>query len=126
GRPRRPRSARSRGVREHGRVVQPPARRRARAVNAHDTSPRKRPLPLRIAGFFLFLGYFLRALVLANLQLARTVLFTKRQDLTPGFLTYPVEGLSRLEILLLSHCITLPPGTTTVEISPDFTRLTLH
>lgn len=89
-------------------------------------SPSKRPMPLRIAGFFVFLWYFLRALVLANLQLARTVLFTKREDLTPGFLTYPVEGLSKLEILVLSHCITLTPGTTTVEISPDFSRLTLH
>lgn len=95
-------------------------------MNAHDPSARKRPIPLRIAGFFLFLGYFLRALVLANLQLAKTVLFTKRDDLTPGFLAYPVEGLSKLEILVLSQCITLTPGTTTVEVAPDFTRLTLH
>jgi multisubunit Na+/H+ antiporter MnhE subunit len=77
-------------------------------------------------GFFLFVLYFLRALILANLQLAKTILFERREDLAPGFLTYPVEQLSKLEILVLSHCITLTPGTTTVEISPDFTRLTLH
>jgi multisubunit Na+/H+ antiporter MnhE subunit len=53
-------------------------------------------------------------------------LFQRREDLAPGFLTYPVERLSKLEILVLSHCITLTPGTTTVEISPDFTRLVLH
>lgn len=88
-------------------------------------SPR-RPLPLRAAGFLLFLAYFLRALIVANLQLARTILLVKREDLAPGFLDYPVQGLSKLEILVLSHLITLTPGTTTVEVSADFTRLVLH
>ncbi len=95
-------------------------------MNGSASVPRTRPFPLRVVGFILFVFYFLRALVLANLQLAKTVLFEKRENLAPGFLDYPVEGLSRLEILVLSHCITLTPGTTTVEISPDFTRLTLH
>jgi multisubunit Na+/H+ antiporter MnhE subunit len=69
---------------------------------------------------------FLRALVVASLQLTRTILFDKRGSLAPGFLAYPVEQLSTFEILVLSHCITLTPGTTTVEISSDFTQLTLH
>ncbi|WP_437782400.1 Na+/H+ antiporter subunit E [Sorangium sp. So ce1097] len=89
-------------------------------------SPRRRPFPLRALGFVLFIFYFLRALVVANLQLARCILFERRNDLAPGFLTYPVEQLSKLEIFVLSHCITLTPGTTTVEVSRDFTRLTLH
>ncbi|MGK3996559.1 Na+/H+ antiporter subunit E [Sorangium sp. So ce1024] len=88
--------------------------------------PRRRPFPLRVLGFVLFIFCFLRALVVANLQLARCILFQKRKDLAPGFLTYPVEQLSKLEIFVLSHCITLTPGTTTVEVSRDFTRLTLH
>lgn len=95
-------------------------------MSAESSSPRKRPLPLRLVGFFVFVLYFLRALVLANLQLARTILLAKPEDLAPGFLTYPVDGLSKLEIFVLSHCITLTPGTTTVDISPDFTSLTLH
>lgn len=95
-------------------------------MNSSASSPRRRPILLRVLGFILFVPYFLRALVLANLQLAKTILFEKREDLAPGFLTYPVGQLSKLEILALSHCITLTPGTTTVEISPDFTRLTVH
>lgn len=88
--------------------------------------PRKRPLPLRVLGFVLFIAYFLRALVIANLQLVRAVLLEPRESLAPGFLTYPVEHLSKLEILVLSHCITLTPGTTTVEVAPDFKQLILH
>lgn len=95
-------------------------------MTASASAPRTRPFPLRVVGFVLFVFYFLRALVLANLQLAKTVLFEKRENLAPGFLDYPVEGLSKLEIFVLSHCITLTPGTTTVEIAPDFSRLTLH
>lgn len=86
----------------------------------------RRALPLRIFGFLLFLIYFFRALLIANLQLARTVLFEKSEDLSPGFLNYSVDELTKLEILLLSHCITLTPGTTTVEISEDFKELLVH
>jgi multisubunit Na+/H+ antiporter MnhE subunit len=90
------------------------------------TSPQRRPLLRRVLGFVLFAVLFLRALVVASLQITRTILFEKRGTLAPGFLTYPVEELSPFEILVLSHCITLTPGTTTVEISADFTQLTLH
>jgi len=91
-----------------------------------SSSPNRRSVLLRVLGFLLFLLYFLRAFIFANLQLAKTILFEKRESLTPDFLSYPVEHLSKFEILLLTHCISLTPGTTTVEISPDFKRLTLH
>lgn len=95
-------------------------------MNSPASAPHRRPALLRVLGFVLFVLYFLRALVLANVQLAKTILFEKRKDLSPGFMTYPVGQLSKFEILVLSHCITLTPGTTTVEISPDFTGLTVH
>lgn len=86
----------------------------------------KRSIFSQVLGFFLFVLAFLRALVVAALQLTKTVLFEKTENLSPGFFTYPVENLSKLEIIVLSHCITLTPGSTTVEISPDFKKLTLH
>lgn len=95
-------------------------------MKASTSSPHRRSTLQRVLGFFLFVLFFLRALVLANLRLAKTILFEKRENLAPGFLSYPVERLSKLEIFVLSHCITLTPGTTTVEIASDFTRLTLH
>ena len=41
-------------------------------------------------------------------------------------ITYDVAGLSKLEILLLSHCISLTPGTTTIDVAANFEYLTLH
>lgn len=84
------------------------------------------PWPLRIVGFLVYLVCFSRELVLANISLAKAVLFMKRADMAPGFLTYPLKGLNRFEILILTHTITLTPGTTSVEVAPDFSVLTVH
>ena len=82
--------------------------------------------PARVAGFLAYLLHFARELVLANISVAKSVLFQKREDLAPGFLTYPLTGLTRFEILLLTHSITLTPGTTSVAISDDYSELTVH
>lgn len=76
------------------------------------------------AARFLFL--FAREFLAACGQLIGAILFTPAARLRPRVITYDVNGLTRFEALLLSHCITLTPGTTTVEISPDFSRFTLH
>ena len=80
----------------------------------------------RVLRLVLFGGHFLRALVVSNLQMARIVLFRPVRDLTPDFVVYPIAGLTQFEILVLSHCITLTPGTTSVEISEDLTMLKVH
>lgn len=73
-----------------------------------------------------FLGAFAREFLISNWVMARAVLFGRQQDLYPNLLTYDVSGLTPFEILVLSHCITLTPGTTTVGVSEDWSRLTLH
>jgi multicomponent Na+:H+ antiporter subunit E len=80
----------------------------------------------RTLGFVRFVGIFTRAFVTSCWSIARAALFAKIAPIQPMLITYNVRGLTRLEILLLSHCISLTPGTTTVEISPDFTRFVLH
>ena len=80
---------------------------------------RPRPLLLRALGFLAFIAVFLRELWSANLSLAKAALFTKRRDFEPGFFLYPLENLSELEILLLTHTITLTPGTTSVMIDDE-------
>ncbi len=64
--------------------------------------------------------------LLANANVVRTVLFRSRESLHPNFLTYDVAGLEPIEVLLLSYCITLTPGTTTVKLTDDFQTLVLH
>jgi multicomponent Na+:H+ antiporter subunit E len=73
-----------------------------------------------------FAGVFLREFLLSCLHLVRLTLFTPVSRLRPDFIIYDVSGLTRTEILLLSHCVSLTPGTNTVDISQDFQRLYLH
>jgi multicomponent Na+:H+ antiporter subunit E len=73
-----------------------------------------------------FLVAFVREFLISNWIMARAVLFGRKQDLYPNLLTYDVSGLTPFEVLVLSHCITLTPGTTTVGVSEDWSRLTLH
>lgn len=80
----------------------------------------------RVAGFVRFCVIFLWEFVAANLDMARVVLFESKGNLHPNFLTIDVTGLKRWEILLLTHCISLTPGSTSVEISEDFNTITVH
>lgn len=73
-----------------------------------------------------YLFVFAREFLLSCGQLMRLALLVPTDRLRPGFIYYDVDGLSRTEILLLSHSISLTPGTNTVDISPDFKRLHLH
>lgn len=91
-----------------------------------SASPRRSSLVRRGFNFAWFGVRFARALIVSNLQMARTVLFRPVRELAPDFIPYPIAGLSRTEIVLLSHCITLTPGTTSVEISEDQRTLVVH
>jgi multicomponent Na+:H+ antiporter subunit E len=73
-----------------------------------------------------FICVFLREFTLANLNVARAVLFQSKESLHPNFITYDVSGLSAMEILLLSYCITLTPGTTAVDVEDDNRTLIIH
>jgi multicomponent Na+:H+ antiporter subunit E len=80
----------------------------------------------RVLGFFRFGWVFVRELVLANFSLARAVLFRPAREIRADFLVYSVEELSSFEVYLLAQCITLTPGTTTVEIQSGGRELLLH
>jgi len=80
----------------------------------------------RMLGGLAFIGLFTREFILACAQLFRLTLFARMSRLQPGFLIFDVSDLNRVEILLLSHTVSLTPGTNTVDISQDFKRLYLH
>ena len=82
--------------------------------------------PRRAVALLRFVLGFLGEFVKANLAVAARVLFRSNQSLAPDFVTYDVSGLRPGEILIMSYCITLTPGTTTVQISEDFRTLTFH
>ena len=80
----------------------------------------------RTLAFLRFVLVFLREFIMANVAVTLTVLFGSRQGIHPNFITLDVSGMKPFEILVLSYCITLTPGTTSVEIEDDFKTLIVH
>jgi multicomponent Na+:H+ antiporter subunit E len=73
-----------------------------------------------------FLVVFAWEFLAANMNVVWTVLFRRKEDLNPNFITYDSTGLKPFEILLLTYCISLTPGSTTVQVSDDGKTLVLH
>ena len=69
--------------------------------------------------------YFLRILIVANLQVLWECL-TPGMSMTPRIIRYPVGGLSDVELTTLANAITLTPGTLVIDISPDSRWLYIH
>ena len=80
----------------------------------------------RVNAFFVFLAVFLREFVVSNVVIAKAVLFQASEDIHPNFITYDVAGMKPWEIFLLSQCITLTPGTTTVDLIEEGQTLIVH
>ncbi|MDP1571106.1 MAG: Na+/H+ antiporter subunit E [Vicinamibacterales bacterium] len=66
------------------------------------------------------------ALLLSNLRVARTVLFTPVDRLTPGIMAVPLRLTTDAEITALANLITLTPGTLTLDVSTDRRVLFVH
>lgn len=75
------------------------------------------------AHFLLLFGW---EFLIANVNVVRTVLFRPIASLRPNFVTYDVTDLKPFEILLISYCISLTPGSTTVKVTEDFNTLIMH
>ncbi len=80
----------------------------------------------RARGLIAYAGIFTKAFLTSCWAIARDAVIAKMEPLQPRLITYDVTGLTGIEILLLSHSISLTPGTTTVEISEDFSTFVLH
>ena len=80
----------------------------------------------RVMAFFRFIWVFAREFVLSNITIAKSVVMTPLESIHPNFITYDVEGMRPWEIFLLSQCITLTPGTTTVDLVDEGKTLIVH
>ncbi len=72
-----------------------------------------------------YMFIFLKALVLANIEVAKLVL-SPVLKIRPGFLAVPMEASSDLEITSLANSITLTPGTIAVHVSEDRHVIVIH
>lgn len=79
--------------------------------------------PLKIAEYVAFL---LWEIVVANISVAKIILFMPREKLQPAWITIPLELRSPEAITVLAGSITLTPGTLTAEVSSNAHALLVH
>ena len=79
----------------------------------------------RLPKMISFIFYFLKELIVANMQVAYDVI-TPTFYMKPGIVRYPLDAKTDLEITLLANLITLTPGTLSLDVSHDKKVLYLH
>lgn len=75
--------------------------------------------------WFSFFIHVLWDLIVANVVLARMVLFTPNK-LQPGFIVIPLDVTDELAIAALSNVISLAPGTVTADLNVAERTLVVH
>ncbi|WP_158320343.1 Na+/H+ antiporter subunit E [Pseudobdellovibrio exovorus] len=73
----------------------------------------------------LLIGYFLKEVFVANVQIAKLV-FKKPKYIHPAIIKVPLDIKTERGLLLLSSMITLTPGTLSLDISSDRKHLYVH
>lgn len=84
--------------------------------------PRINSLPL----FAAYVGLVVWDVILANVQVAKIVLFMPRDQIRSAFITVPITLKSPEAIALLAGTITMTPGTVTADMNGDGTALLIH
>jgi multicomponent Na+:H+ antiporter subunit E len=74
---------------------------------------------------FLYALIFTRALIKANIDVAKVVL-RPRPKFRPGFLAVPMRAETDFEITTLANSITLTPGTITVHVVREHGVIVIH
>lgn len=65
-------------------------------------------------------------IIVANIQVAKIVLFMPNRDLQPAWITVPLDLRSPEAITVLAGTITLTPGTVTADTSQNGHALLVH
>ncbi|WP_114394348.1 Na+/H+ antiporter subunit E [Oleisolibacter albus] len=72
-----------------------------------------------------FLLWFLKEVWVSSVRVAKGVLGIGPKP-TPAVVAIPLDARTDLEITLLACCITLTPGTLSLDVSPDRRTLYIH
>lgn len=79
----------------------------------------------RVPRFFLFLVFFAKELLKANMKVAFDVL-TPPWHMQPGVIALSLEAKTDLEITMVANFISLTPGTLSLDVSNDRRVLFIH
>lgn len=84
--------------------------------------PRVKSLPLLVA----YVALVVWDVILANIAVAKIVLFMPRDRIRSTFITVPITLKSPEAIALLAGTITMTPGTVTADMNGDASALLIH
>ncbi|MFM2044646.1 MAG: Na(+)/H(+) antiporter subunit [Pseudomonadota bacterium] len=79
----------------------------------------------RLWGGIGFFFWFLKELWVSSVKVATSVLSPDMGN-KPAVIAMPLDAKTDLEITLLACCITLTPGTLSLDVSPDRKTLYIH
>lgn len=74
---------------------------------------------------FMFMLFFIKELVIANLKVAFDIL-TPKDYMEPGIIAFPLDARTDMEITLFANLLTLTPGTLSLDVSRDRKTLYVH
>ncbi|HSL90206.1 MAG TPA: Na+/H+ antiporter subunit E [Ignavibacteriaceae bacterium] len=80
-----------------------------------------RKIPVTI----MFVFYFIKELVIANLKVAFDIV-TPKDYMKPGIIAFPLDVKTDMEITLFANLLTLTPGTLSLDVSTDKKVLYVH
>ncbi len=79
----------------------------------------------KLPKILLFILFFFKELIIANLKIAYDII-TPTHYMKPAIIAYPLEAKTDIEITLIANCITLTPGTLSLDVSEDKSLLYIH
>ncbi len=79
----------------------------------------------KLLQFLAFLPYYFVEVVRSNLRVAYDIL-TPRDHFSPAIVTIDLEPLTDRQLLMLTNLVTMTPGTLTLDVSEDRSKLTIH
>ncbi len=85
-----------------------------------------RPRLARPLALIPYLALVLWDVILANIQVARIILFMRADQIQSRWITVPLDLTSPEAITLLAGSITMTPGTLTADMSKDGRALLVH
>jgi multicomponent K+:H+ antiporter subunit E len=85
-----------------------------------------RPLLRRPLKVLAYLGVVIHDIILANIQVAKLILFRRNDALRSAYVTIPLEIRSPEAITILAGTITMTPGTVSADVSADGRALLVH
>lgn len=65
-------------------------------------------------------------IVVANVSVAKIILFKRNQDMSPTWVTVPLDLRSPEAITVLAGTITMTPGTVSADVAADGSSLLVH